>query len=233
MSEELHRKLTTIVATDVVEFSRLIHEDEEATLAAMHAHRRELIDPLIDSHGGRIANTAGDSLLIEFKKPVEAIRCAIAIQTGLARRNRDVPKERRITLRIGINLGSVVEDGQDLLGDEVNVAARLEALADPGGIYLSAAVRDQVRDHLPLDLDDLGEVAVRNIPKPIHIFRVVSSDQPPGMIRTITRRVPGRLMVVIALVAGALFGAFIWWDLRTGFTSAEMPGHGSQMHRNR
>lgn len=217
MSEELHRKLTTIVATDVVEFSRLIHEDEEATLSAMHAHRRDLIDPLIESHGGRIANTAGDSLLIEFSSPVEAIRCSSAIQTGLAKRNLDVPKERRITLRIGINLGSVVEDGQDLLGDEVNVAARLEALADPGGIYLSAAVRDEVLDHLPLDLDDLGEIAVRNIPKPIHIFRIVSSDQPPDMIRTITRHIPGRLMIIVALVVGALFGGLIWWDLRTGF----------------
>lgn len=233
MSEELHRKLTTVVATDVVEFSRLIHEDEEATLAALHAHRRELIDPLIESRGGRIANTAGDSLLIEFSSPVEAVRFAKAMQDGLALRNRDIPNESRIVFRIGINLGDVVEDGEDLLGDGVNVAARLEALADPGGIYLSAAVRDQLLDHLPIQLDDLGKVEVRNISRPVHVFRVAGKDRPRNTIRRLASHIPGRPLVIVSLIAGALFGAFIWWDLRTGFAPTEMPGPGSLMHRNR
>ena len=157
------RWLTTIMAADIAGFSRLVEVDEEGTLAAQRSHRTELIEPLLAEYHGRIANTAGDSFLFEFSSTVEAVRCAMAIQKGMAERNRDVPVDRRIEYRIGINLGDVISDGNDLLGDGVNVAARLEGLAEPGGIYLSRAARDQVRDRLDVALEDLGETSVKNI----------------------------------------------------------------------
>ena len=121
----MERKLTTIVAADIAGFSRLIGADEEGTLAAQRAHRAELIDPLLGQHGGRVANTAGDSLLIEFPSAVEAVRCTMAIQTAMTERNADVPEKSRILYRVGINVGDVVPQGEDLFGDGVNIAARL------------------------------------------------------------------------------------------------------------
>ena len=146
---EAQRRLTTIVAADIAGFSRLVGNDEEGTLAAQRNHRVELIEPLLAEYHGRIANTAGDSFLFEFSSTVEAVRFAIAMQEGMAERNRDTPVDRRIKYRIGINLGDVISDGDDLLGDGVNVAARLEGLAEPGGICLSRAARDQVFPTLP------------------------------------------------------------------------------------
>ncbi len=158
------RRLTTIVAADVAGFSRLVGADEEGVLSALRSHGAELIDPLLARHGGRIANTAGDSLLVEFPSAVEAMRCAPALQDGMRVRNAALTEERRIVFRVGVNVGDVVAEGGDLLGDGMNVAARLEALCPPGGIVLSGSVRDAVRDRLPLRLADLGEVAVKKIP---------------------------------------------------------------------
>ena len=131
------RRLAAILAADVAAYSRLIGADEEGTLAALKAIRRELSDPTVKEHRGRIVRTTGDGLLIEFASVVDAVRCAVEVQRAMAERNTDVPPDRRIELRMGINLGDVVKDGRDIYGDGVNVAARLEALAEPGGICVS------------------------------------------------------------------------------------------------
>lgn len=171
MSVRAKRRLAAIIAADVAGFSRLVDENEEATLAALRTLRLEFIDPLLETHGGRIANTAGDSLLLEFPSAVDALRFAIEFQDGMAERQAGVEPSRRILFRAGINVGDVVQEGGDLLGNGVNVAARLEGLAVPGGIVLSRSARDQVRDQLKLPLEDLGEVEVKNIDRPVRAFR--------------------------------------------------------------
>jgi len=175
---EVRRKLAVIVAADIAGYSCLIGADEEATLTDYRRHRQELIEPLVAEHGGRIANTAGDSLLIEFASVVESLRAAMRIQEGLAARNADVEAGRRIELRIGINIGDVMAEGEDLLGDGVNIAARLEALAPPGGICLSSAARDQVRDRLEVGFEDLGEVEVKNIARPVRVWQWTAASAP-------------------------------------------------------
>lgn len=182
----MDRRLTTIVAADIAGFSRLVGIDEEATIAAQKGHRQEVVDPLLAAYGGRVANTAGDSLLIEFPSPVQAVRCAQEVQKGLAERNRGVADDRKIQYRIGINVGDVIQDGADLLGDGVNVAARLEALAPPGGIVLSGSAHDHVRGQLNLSLEDLGPVDLKNIAHPVRAFRILGetekrpADRKPG-----------------------------------------------------
>ncbi|WP_052954962.1 adenylate/guanylate cyclase domain-containing protein [Microvirga vignae] len=168
----MERKLVTIMCADVAGYSRLIGLDEEGTIAQLRAHRRALIDPAIARHGGRIIKTMGDGLLVEFASPVEAVRCAAELQLAMAAREASRLEDRRIQFRIGINLGDVVVDNGDVLGDGVNIAARLEALADVGGICVSRSVRDQVRDRLPVSFEDLGEQSVRNIARPIRCYRV-------------------------------------------------------------
>ncbi len=166
-----NRRLAAIVAADIAGYSRLIGQDEEGTLSAFRAHRTELINELIDRHGGRIANTAGDSLLLEFPSAVEAVRCAIAIQEGMAERNRAIAPERQILFRIGVNVGDVIAEGDDLLGDGVNVAARLENLCEPNGVVLSDDAYRQVRDRLDMAWTDGGAHDVKNIARPIQIWR--------------------------------------------------------------
>src|SRR5215510_10989745 len=144
----MERRLAAIFAADVAGYSRLIGVDEEGTLERLKAHRRELIDPKIAEHQGRIVKTTGDGLLIEFPSVVEAVQCAVEIQRAMRDRNADVPPERRIEFRVGINLGDVIIDGEDIHGDGVNIAARLEGLAETNGICVSRVVRDQVRDKL-------------------------------------------------------------------------------------
>jgi len=202
------RRLAAIVAADVAAYSRLVSEDEDGTLEGLRAHRDDLIDPLIEDHDGRIANTAGDSLLIEFASAIEAVRCAIAIQHGMAGRNIAVPRDRQIRFRIGINVGDVLERDGDLLGEGVNVAARLESLAEPGEIYISLAARDQVRDRLSLDLEDLGEIRVKNIPRPVHVFRLLgrAGDDAAAVPPAGRRRfgpVPMLALMLLVFVLGA------------------------------
>src|ERR1700686_2979225 len=169
--ERVERRLAAILAADVVGYSRLMGLDEAGTLARLRTHRRELIDPKIAEHKGRIVKTTGDGILIEFPSVVEAVACALAIQRGMSERNAQIPADQRIELRIGINLGDVIVEEGDIHGDGVNVAARLEALAEPGGICVSRVVRDQVRDKLDFPFEDLGEQVVKNIARPIRVFR--------------------------------------------------------------
>jgi adenylate cyclase len=174
-SERTERRLAAILAADVAGYSRLMNRDEEGTLQRLKSHLGELIEPHIAAHRGRIVKRTGDGLLVDFASAVEAVRCAVAIQAGMSDRNRGAPDEARIDFRIGINLGDVMIEGDDIFGDGVNIAARLEALADPGGIFVSRAVRDSVRDKLGLELEDLGEKPVKNIARPVRVFRVAAA----------------------------------------------------------
>jgi adenylate cyclase len=177
---EVERRLAAIVAADMVGYSRLMEADEVDTLARLKTHRLELIDPAIAKNRGRIIKTAGDGMLIEFQSVADAVRCAIEIQRRMGSRNGDLPAARWIQFRIGINLGDVIVEDGDVFGDGVNVAARLQELADPGGICVSRAVRDQVQvgDRFDVDFEDLGDQAVKNIVRPIPAFRVrLDADQ--------------------------------------------------------
>jgi adenylate cyclase len=162
----------------VVGYSRLMGADEEGTLARLKALRRELADPKIKEHRGRIVKTTGDGLLIEFASVVDAVRCAVEVQREMAERNADVPSDRRIEFRMGINVGDIMKDGLDIYGDGVNVAARLEALAEPSGICVSRVVRDQVRDKLAFSFEDMGEQQVKNIARPIRVHRILLGERP-------------------------------------------------------
>src|ERR1700682_2561821 len=166
------RRLAAILAADVVGYSRLMGADEEGTLERLKALRGELVDPKIAEHHGRIVKTTGDGLLVEFASVVDAVRCAVAVQQAMPERNTDVGADNRIELRIGINLGDVIVEGDDLYGDGVNIAARIEALADAGGAFVSNTVHDQVRDRLPFVFEDLGEQQVKNIARPIRVYRI-------------------------------------------------------------
>jgi adenylate cyclase len=166
------RRLAAIVSADVVGYSLLMGRDDSATLAGLKAHRREVIDPKITEYGGRIVKTTGDGLLLEFPSVVDAVRCAVDVQRGLAERNAGVHPEQRIDFRIGINVGDIIIDGDDIFGDGVNVAARLQMLAEPGGICVSKVVRDQVLDKLSFAFEDLGAQEVKNIARPVEVYRV-------------------------------------------------------------
>src|SRR5438309_7715122 len=166
------RRLAAILAADVAGYSRLMGADEEGTLERLKALRRELLDPKIAEHRGRIVKTTGDGMLVEFASVVDAVRCAVAVQQAMPERNADVGADKSIELRIGINLGDVIVEGDDLYGDGVNIAARVEALADPGGVFVSSTVYDHVRDRVPFVFEDLGEQQVKNIARPIRVYRV-------------------------------------------------------------
>jgi adenylate cyclase len=170
------RRLAAILAADVAGYSRLMGEDEEGTHERLKAHFRELVDPKIEEHRGRTVKNTGDGLLAEFPSVVDAVRCAVEVQRGMIDREPDVPEERRIRFRIGVNLGDVIVEEHDIFGDGVNVAARLEALAEPGGICVSRMVRDQIRDKLPYPFEDMGEQSVKNIARPVRVYRVHDTD---------------------------------------------------------
>src|SRR4030081_2232596 len=168
----VERKLAAILAAGVVGYSRPMGADEEGTLDHLKAHRRELFDPKIDEHRGRIVKTTGDGMLVEFASVVDAVRCAVEVQQTMSERNTGVGADSRIELRIGINLGDVIVERDDLYGDGVNIAARVEALADAGGVLVSNTVHDHVRDRVPFLFEDLGEQQVKNIARPIRVYRV-------------------------------------------------------------
>ena len=163
------RRLAAILAADVVGYSRLMEADEEGTHERFKAHLAELIDPRIREHHGRVVKTTGDGVLAEFASVVDAVRCAGEIQRAMADRDQDLAEERRLRLRIGVNLGDVIADGGDIYGDGVNIAVRLEGLAAPGGICVSATVCDHIGDHLPYAFDDIGEQSVKNIARPVRV----------------------------------------------------------------
>jgi adenylate cyclase len=174
--------LAAIVVADVAGYSRLMGENEEATLAALTGHLTTLIEPSIAEHHGRVVKTTGDGLLAEFASVVDAIDCAVAIQEGMCERNAEVPENRRVAFRIGVNLGDVIVQQDDLFGDGVNVAARLEGLAEPGGICISDLVRQGIRAKRDLALEDLGPQRVKNIGEPVHAFRIRVGAPPPAAI---------------------------------------------------
>jgi adenylate cyclase len=175
--DPVRRRLAAILAADVAGYSRLMGKDEEGTLARLKALRRELIDPAIAGHRGRIVKTTGDGMLVEFSSVVDALRCAIEVQNAMAERNRDEATDSRIDFRVGINLGDVLIDEGDLYGDGVNIAARLEGLASPGGICISRTVLTETRGKLAFPVADLGEQALKNIARPVHVFRVLAEEK--------------------------------------------------------
>jgi adenylate cyclase len=224
----VQRRLAAILAADVAGYSRLMGLEEEGTLAALKAHRRAVVDPKIAEHRGRIVKTTGDGILAEFASVVDAVRCAVEIQRGMAERNAGAPAERRIVFRMGINVGDIIIDGGDIFGDGVNVAARLEALADPGDIWVSRVVRDQVRDKLAVAFEDMGERAVKNIARPVKAHRVrYDGAPPPGGARQgaatgaarhdAQRHAPSRrrALAAVALLA-VVVAAVAWLSLRPG-----------------
>src|SRR5271168_2117143 len=170
-AQSLERKLATILSADVAEFSRLMGEDEEDTLRTFRGHK-QVFESLVAMHRGRIFNTAGDAILAEFNSAVEAVRCATDIQAALRTRNDKLPPNRQVRFRIGINLGDVMLQGADLMGDGVNVAARLQTAAEPGGICISGSVHDQIRNKLSLSFFSLGERSYKNISQPIRTFSI-------------------------------------------------------------
>lgn len=208
------RKLAVILAADFEGYSRLMHADEEATIETLRSHR-ELIDSMIAAHWGRVFSTAGDSVVADFGSAVEAVRCAISIQEELAKRNADLPDARRMRLRIGVHLGDVMIDGHGLLGDGVNVAARLEGITEPGEICLSGDVYQQVRKKLSLSVQAMGPQRVKNIAEPVAVYRLVPGSGSFSQTRSIQRstvwarwRTP--VLAVLLLVAIGIGGMALW-----------------------
>ncbi len=211
--ERVQRRLAAILAADVVGYSRLMGEDEPGTRARFNAHLHELIEPAIASRGGRIVKTMGDGLLVEFTSVVDAVQCAVDIQKGMADRNADETDDRRIEFRIGVNLGDVIIEGDDIHGDGVNVASRLEGLAEPGGICVSGDVYRQCRGKLDVGFDGLGQQEVKNIAEPVFPYRVL----PEGQTATapLRKRMPSRWRIpaiAAAVVVVIAAGGIAWWQ---------------------
>jgi class 3 adenylate cyclase len=207
-AQPLERKLATILSADVAEFSRLMGEDEEGTLRTFRGHK-QVFESLVTMHRGRVFNTAGDAILAEFASAVEAVRCATDIQAALRTRNDQLPPNRQVRFRIGINLGDVMLQGQDLMGDGVNVAARLQTAAEPGGICISGSVHDQIRNKLSLSFHSLGEMSFKNIQQPVRTFSVTEGEGigvlPARKVEKPKRGSTGLMvaaLVVILLAAG-------------------------------
>jgi adenylate cyclase len=214
------RRLAAILAADVAGYSRLMGADEEGTLERLKAHRRELFDPKIKQHRGRIVKTTGDGMLVEFPSVVDAVRCAVEIQRAMVERNTDVAEDRRIVFRIGINLGDVIIDGDDIYGDGVNIAARLDALAEPVCIFISRVVRDQIRDKLSYPFEDMGEQSVKNIARPVRAYAMSPDALAALPAFTVAEPSPrpaprrGRPGFALAGIAAAILAAVAaggWW----------------------
>jgi len=213
----MERRLAAILAADMVGYSRLIREDEAGTLAALKAHREQLIEPKVAQRKGRIVKLMGDGLLVEFPSAVEAVQCAVEIQHMIGDRNADISDEKRITYRIGINIGDIVVEDDDIYGDGVNVAARLEGLAEPSGICVARNVFDQVKDKLDLTIEHLGEREVKNIAEPVTVYRVVLDDKAAALVTPVVQGAAkrDRRWWPVAATAVAVFvlavGSVFWW----------------------
>ena len=188
----VQRRLAAILAADIVGYSGLMGADDEGTLERLKAVRAELVDPIIAQHRGRIFKTMGDGLLVEFGSAVDAMRCAITVQRGMDERNAPTPAEGRITFRIGINVGDVIIDGDDIYGDGVNIAARLEALAKPGGICVSARVYEDTVSRVDTAFEDLGEQALKNISRSVRVYQVQAASEATASRITIRHQVTRR-----------------------------------------
>ena len=219
------RRLAAIVAADVVGYSRLMGGDESGTLAALKALRHELVDPKLADHGGRLVKTTGDGLLVEFASVVDAVSCAIDLQTAMAERNVDVPEDRRMVFRIGVNEGDIIVDGDDIFGDGVNVAARMQEIAPPGGLCVSSRVYDDVRNRLDAFFEDGGERALKNIARPVQVYRWTpgaTGGATAGQSVKATARL-SRMTWTIAAAAVVALGIAGWWwsSAPTGRPDAE------------
>jgi class 3 adenylate cyclase len=172
----MQRRLAAILAADVAGYSRLMGSDEIGTHTSLKLHRRELIDCAITEHHGRIVHTSGDGMMVEFASVVDAVGCAVKVQRSMVKRNLGIPEDKQIVFRIGINIGDIIIDDDDIFGDGVNIAARLEALCEPGGICISRAANDQIRDKLSISFADLGEQAVKNIARAVGVFGLTAKE---------------------------------------------------------
>ena len=212
-SPRTERRLAAILAADIVGYSRLVEQDEAGTLAAIRELRASAIDPLLAEHKGRIVKLMGDGALVEFASVVDAVACAVAIQHAVADRQAETPPERRLVFRIGINLGDVVVDGEDLLGDGVNVGARLEQLCEPGGVLVSGTAYDHLQGRLGLPLEFTGEQQVKNIARPVRAYRVRLDGAAAGWrtSRAPSRRSQRSLLTAAAALFAAVFLGGIWW----------------------
>jgi adenylate cyclase len=232
---KIERRLAAIMVADVAGYSRLMGTDEVGTLSALKEHRRDRIDPTIARHNGRIFKATGDGLLVEFASVVDAVGCGVAIQRAMLAFNEGIHADRQIVLRIGINVGDIIIDGADIFGDGVNVAARLEALCEPGGVCISRSANEQVRDKLSLTFADLGEQTVKNIARSVGVFGLAAKDiaalpeeavpQPglrawPTASHRFTRKV---LTTICSGIVVALLGAGGWWVLHDKITFALAP----------
>ncbi len=210
--QRVERRLTAILFADVVGYSRLMGADEEDTHTRLKSFLREFIEPQIAEHGGKLIRVSGDGLLAEFPSVVDALRCALGVQDGMAERNKALPEDEQILFRIGINMGDVIADEGDIFGDSVNVAARLEGLADPAGIFVSGVVYDQVKNKVEADIGYAGTRRVKNIKEPIRIYRVTKAGQSRPRIWTFLpaylRSLPG--IAAIAILIIGLTGGLAW-----------------------
>ena len=218
--QNLERKLATILSADVAGYSRLMAEDEEQTLRIFRAHK-EVFESLVAMHKGRIFNTAGDAILAEFGSAVEAVRCATEIQAALQTRNNQFPPDRQVNFRIGVNLGDVIVQGQDLLGDGVNVAARLQTAAEPGGICVSGSVYDQIRNKLSLSFNPLGEKSFKNIPQPVRTFSITEAEGHGRLPSPRAGRGRAAGWIVAAVLLAALAAGAYWTYSRNKRIKAE------------
>lgn len=220
MAREIQRKLSAVFAADVVGYSRLMGVDEAGTLAALRDVLDGVVAPLLDAHQGRLVKLMGDGVLAEFSSVVDAVNCAVAIQAASEERATSLSEDRRIRFRIGVNIGDIIIEGDDIFGDGVNIAARLEGLADPGGICVSRTVVDHVGDRAGIAFEDLGEIEVKNMSTKVHAFRVV----PIGTAPARKPRQTGRRFSKLSLVLGslAIIAALVgWWMQRTDFTPVD------------
>src|SRR5215471_13456674 len=204
----LERRLATIMMADVVGYSRMMGENEERTIEILRGHR-QVFDELLVQHRGRVFNTAGDAILAEFPSAVEAVRCATEIQMALRTRNDHLPEDQRMWFRIGINLGDVIVQGSDLLGDGVNVAARIQTVAEPGGVCVSGSVYDQIQNKLSLQFRQLGEKSFKNISQPVRTFSIDTEGVPAPRVAGGSRMRRGALAVAAAVLVA--LGAGYWY----------------------
>jgi adenylate cyclase len=222
------RRLAAVLAADVAGYSRLMGADEEGTLHRLQAHRRDLLDPKVHEHRGRIVKTTGDGVLVEFPSVVDAVRCAVEVQRGMVERNAGVAQAERIELRIGINLGDIILDKGDIFGDGVNVAARLEALAEPGGLCVSGTVKDHIGDRLPYAFTDRGEQSVKNIARSVRVYALdaaAARETPLTAVKPISRfkrSHAGALAAILAALIVIGLGGWPLW-LRPGAPTASAP----------
>jgi class 3 adenylate cyclase len=226
ISQALERKLATILSADVAEYSRLMGEDEEGTLRTFRGHK-QVFESLVAMHRGRIFNTAGDAILAEFNSAVEAVRCATDIQAALRTLNDKLPFSRQVRFRIGINLGDVMVQGQDLMGDGVNVAARIQTVAEPGGICISGSVHDQIRNKLSLSFQSLGERSFKNIQQPVRTFSITEAeagDALPSATSQASAKKGGAAKWIAAAVMLLLAGGGFWAYTANQRSKAEHAG---------